>query len=257
MTRLLTLLILASPIAAWTSEPKNILGVDWAAQRLKASGSGPPDLSVRNLAQARLGAERAALTDALRNLLAQVKGLQVATDKKMDDVMKDEKTRARVEALLHGYKVVSKRYFSDGGIELELEVPLSLLTEVFDPEPAPQLEGLKMEGEKTNTGLVIDARGLKVLPALAPRVLDSSGKSVYSVDVLSEDARKISGVAAYTQSLEEAKKSLKAGDKPLVVKAIKANGTDLVLSPADGSKLAAINAFFLTEGRVVIVTGAP
>ncbi len=264
MKRLLTLLILALPLVVsgqdkagkdkFTGDPKSTPGVNWGGQMIKATGAGAPDLSVKNPAQARLGAERAATLDAMRNLLAQVKGIQINAEKKMDDAMKDDKIKARVEGLLRGYKIVGKRYFSDGGVEIDLEVPVALLTEVFDPEPIQLLAGLKIEGEKTNTGLVIDARGLKVTPALAPRVLDDTGKPLYSVDSLSADARKVSGVASYVQSLDEAKKSLKAGDKPLVLKATKANGSDLQLDSADAMKLLATNAGFLAEGRVVIVT---
>jgi len=264
--RLLTLLILALPLVAsaqaakdkdkdkFTGDPKSAPGVNWGGQMIKATGAGAPDLSVKNPAQARLGAERAALLDAMRNLLGQVKGVQITAEKKMDDVMKDDKVRARVEGLIRGYKVVGKRYFSDGGVEVDVEVPAALLTEVFDPEPVQVLVGMKVEGEKVNTGLVIDARGLKVTPALAPRVLDEAGKALYSVDSLSADARKATGVASYVQSLDEAKKSLKAGDKPLILKATKANGSDLQLDPADATKLLAANASFLAEGRVVIVT---
>ena len=265
MKRLLTLLIIALPLVVSgqdkapakdkvPSDPKVAPGVNWAGQTIRATGAGAPDLSVKNPAQARLGAERAATLDAMRNLLAQVKGVQISADRKMDDAMKDDKIKARVEGLLRGYKIIGKRYFSDGGVEIDLEVPVALLTEVFDPEPIQLIAGLKIEGEKTNTGLVIDARGLKVTPALAPRVLDDTGKALYSVDSLSADARKVSGVASYVQSLDEAKKSLKAGDKPLVLKATRANGSDLQLDSADAMKLLATNAGFLAEGRVVIVT---
>ncbi len=261
MKRFLALLILALPVAAlsegkdakFTGDPKTAAGVNWGGQMVRATGGGAPDLSVKNPAQARLGAERAALLDAMRNLLGQVKGISITAEKKMDDAMKDDKVRARVEGLVRGYKVVGKRYFSDNGVEIDIEVPLAMLTEAFDPEAAQQLV-VKVEGEKTNTGLVIDARGLKVTPGLSPRVLDEGGKALYSVDSLSADARKVSGVASYVQSLDEAKKSLKAGDKPLVLKATKANGTDLQLDPADAQKLLATNASFLAEGRVVIVT---
>lgn len=264
MKRLLTLCILALPLAVvgqdkakdakFTGDPKVAPGVNWGGQLIKATGSGAPDLSVKNPAQARLGAERAALVDAMRNLLAQVKGIQINSEKKMGDAMKDDKIVARVEGLLRAYRVAGKRYFSDGGVEVDIEVPVSLLTEVFDPEPIQMLAGLKVEGEKVNTGLVIDARGLKVTPALAPRVLDEGGKALYSVDSLSAEARKATGVASYVSSLEDAKKSLKAGDKPLVLKATKASGSDLQLDPADATKLLATNASFLAEGRVIIVT---
>ncbi len=231
------------------SEP----GVKWSEQTVRATGAGAPDLKAANPAQARLGAERAALLDAMRNLLAQVKGVRVDATKTMADEMADDRIVARVEGLLRNYRVLGKRYFSDGGVEVDIEVSVAYLTEVFDPDPVQQF-GLKTDGEKANTGLVIDARGLKVTPALAPRVLDDAGKPLYSVDSLSADARKVTGVAAYVQSLDDAKKSLKVGDKPLVLKASKASGPDLLLASGEAKKLREINAGFLTEGKVVIVT---
>lgn len=235
------------------AEPKAQPGVNWSGQVVRATGQGAPDLKAQNPAQARLGAERAALADALRNLLAQVKGVSVDGTKKMGDLMEKDEIRTRVEGLVRGYKVVNKRYFSDSGVEVEIEVPLALLSDVVDPDATQLLAVGKPEGEKSTTGLVIDARGLKVTPSLMPRVLDEGGKAVYSIDSLSADARKQSGVASYVQSLEDANKSLKAGEKPLVLKASKATGADLQLAPEDAKKLAALNTSFLADGKVVIV----
>lgn len=239
----------------FTGDPKAAPGPNWGGQTVKATGAGAPDMKATSPAQARLGAERAAQLDAFRNLLAQVKGLQISAGKTMNEAMAKDEIKAKVEGIVRGFKIVGKRYYSDGGVEVDVEVPLAMLTDVIDPEPAQQqLATLKTEGEKANTGLVIDARGLKVTPALAPRVLAApDAKVVYSVDSLSADARKNSGVASYVQSLDEAKKSMKAGDKPLVIKATEAKGTDLVLAADDLQKLNATNTSFLAEGRVVVV----
>jgi len=227
-------------------------GVDWGEQMIRATGAGAPDLKASNPAQARLGAEKAAMLDAFRNLLAQVKGVQIDATKKMSDLMTDDRIAARVEGLIRNYRVMGKRYYSDGGVEVDVAVALSYLTDAFDPDPA-QIAVPKLDGEKTNTGLVVDARGLKVVPALAPRLLDDAGKPVYSVDSLTPDARKGSGVAAYVQSLDDAKKNVKVGDKPLVIKATKAAGSDLALASEDAKRLREMNAGFLAEGKVVIV----
>lgn len=234
-------------------KPKSGGEVNWQGQVIKASGAGAPDMTAANAAQARLGAERAALTDALRNLLAQVKGVSIDGSKKMSDAMEKDEVRAKVEGTIRGYKVTNKRYFSDNGVEIDIEVPLALLTDLIDPDATQVLLASAPTAEKTNTGLVIDARGLKVTPALAPRLLDDAGKALYSIDSLSTDARKSTGVAAYVQTLEEANKSMKAGEKPLVIKASKATGADLQLGADDAKKLAAVNTAFLAEGRVVIV----
>jgi hypothetical protein len=236
----------------FTGDAKVAAGPNWAGQTVKATGAGAPDMKATSPAQARLGAERAAQLDAFRNLLAQVKGLQISAGKTMNDAMGKDEVKARVEGLVRGFKIVGKRYYSDNGVEIDVEVPLAMLTDVIDPEPQ-QMLATKTEGEKTNTGLVIDARGLKVTPALAPRVLAADGKPVYSVDSLSAEARKSSGVASYVQSLDEAKKSMKAGDKPLVIKATDVKGSDLVLADGDLKKLNETNTSFLAEGRVVVV----
>ncbi len=262
MKRLVLMLALAIPFGApWAQgkdakkvegDPKPMQGVNWGGQVVKATGAGAPDVKASSPAQARLGAERAATLDAFRNLLAQVKGIQISAGKTVNDAAASDEIKAKVEGVVKGYKIVGKRYFSDGGVEVDVEVPLAALTDVFDPEVTQQM-ATKTDGDKLNTGLVIDARGLKVSPALAPRVLDEAGKALYSVDSLSVDARKQTGVASYVQSLDEAKKSMKAGDKPLIIKASKANGTDLQLGSDEVKKLASANTSYLAEGRVVIV----
>lgn len=235
------------------NEPKPQPGVNWAGQVVRATGAGAPDLKAQNPAQARLGAERAALADAFRNLLAQVKGVSVDGARKVGDLMEKDDIRTRVEGLVRGYTIVNKRYFSDSGVEVEIEVPLALLSDVVDPDTTQVLALGKADGDKSNTGLVIDARGLKVTPSLMPRVLDEGGKPVYSIDSLSSAARKQSGVAAYVQNIDDAQKSPKAGEKPLVIKALKASGADLQLAPEDAKKLASLNTSFLADGKVVIV----
>jgi hypothetical protein len=237
----------------FTGDPKANPGVNWGGQTVKATGSGAPDMKATSPAQARLGAERAAQLDAFRNLIAQVKGIQISAGKSVNDAMTKDEIKAKVEGVVRGFKIVGKRYYSDNGVEIDVEVPLAMLTEVIDPDPQQVVATAKVEGEKSNTGLVIDARGLKVTPALAPRVLGADGKPVYSVDSLSAEARKTSGVASYVQSLDEAKKNMKAGDKPLVIKASDAKGTDLVLADADIKKLNETNTSFLAEGRVIVV----
>jgi hypothetical protein len=233
--------------------PKSQPGVNWEGQVLKATGAGAPDLKASTPAQARLGAETAAKLDAFRNLLAQAKGLRVSSEKTVGDAMTSDEVKARVEGAIKGFKITGKRYYSDSGVELDVEVPLSALTELVAPA-GDSHAALNTTGEAKNTGLVVDARGLKLEKALSPRLLDGAGKSVYGIDSLSDDARKSKGVASYFASLDSAKKSLLVGDKPLVIKASKVQGTDLVLSPEDLKRLAESNNAYLADGRVAIIT---
>ena len=260
----LVCLLAVLPLAAFAAEskdakkvaqaPKAQPGVNWEGQVLKATGGGAPDLKATTPAQARLGAETAAKLDAFRNLLAQAKGLRLSAEKTVGDAMATEEVKAKVEGAIRGFKITSKRYFSDGGVEIDVEVPLAAITELVAPAAAEAHAALNTNGEPKNTGLVVDARGLKVQKALSPRLLDEAGKSVYGLDSLSGDARKSKAVASYFASLDAAKKSLLVGDKPLVLKATKVQGTDLVLSAQDLKKLAEFNNEYLSDGRVAIVS---
>jgi hypothetical protein len=245
-------IVASAAFAQSDAKPKG--SVNWQGQVVKATGAGAPDLKAASAAQARLGAERAALLDAFRNLLAQVKGVAVDGTRKVGDLVEKDEVRARVEGVVRGYKIVNKRYFSDNGVEVEVEVPLAALTDVVDPDPTPVPPPVgSPQGEKGATGLVIDARGLKVLPALMPRVLDDAGKPLYTIDSLSAEARKASGVASYVQSLEEASRSMRAGDKPLVLKAVRGAGADVQLGAEEAQRLARVNTSFLADGKVIIV----
>jgi len=264
--QLVCLLAVVLPLAAFAGDPpkgsrtaqapKAQPGVNWEGQVLKATGAGAPDMKASTPAQARLGAETAAKLDAFRNLLAQAKGLRISAEKTVGDAMTSEEIKAKVEGVIRGFKIADRRYFSDNGIEVDVEVPLSALTELVAP-PSPsdaQHAQLNSNGQAKNTGLVVDARGLKVEKALSPRLLDDAGNPVYGIDTLSEDARKSKGVASYFATLDSAKKSLLVGDKPLVIKAAKAQGTDLVLSAEDLKRLSESNNTYLADGRVAIIT---
>lgn len=228
--------------------------VNWEGQVLKATGSGAPDMKASSPAQARLGAEMAAKMDAFRNLLSQAKGVQITSGRTVDDEMRDGEVKGRVEGVIRGYRVTDKRYFSDSGVEIDVEVPLAAIASaVYKSEGAPP--ALNREGEAKSTGLIVDARGLKVSPALAPRLIDEAGAPIYSASVLSDEARAKKAPASYFASLDAAKKKAElVGDKPLVVKAAKANGSDLVLDPDSAKRISADNNGYLAEGRVAIVT---
>jgi hypothetical protein len=243
----LVLVIAALPVLA-RAEPG---AVDWQKRVVKCTGSGAANLKDAggNPAVARIGAEKAAKLDALRSCLEAMKGVAISGGQTVGGAIGGDPTlKGTVEGAVRGFRPVATRYFSDGGVELDVEVPLDAVGEAVLPKAsaAPAPAG--------PTSLVVDAAGLHVAPALAPRLLDEVGKELYGPASLGESARK-GGVAAYARGLESAKKDLaaKVGDKPLVIKAVRAQGSDLVVAAADAAALAARPAY-LAEGRVVILT---
>jgi hypothetical protein len=254
-------------VAASEEKASPRTGVNWAGQVIQAVGSGAPDLNAVSPAQARLGAEHAAQQDAFRSLLEQVKPIRITAGRTVADEMQKQEVREKIEAAIKAFKITRKRYYSDGGLEIDVEVPLSALNEALLSTAsgtavsataasaiATPAGAVKADRTAKNTGLVVDARGVPLAPALAPRLLDEAGQALYGAEVLSQEARKSRTVAAWVTSLEEAKKHERAGRNPLVVKAAKAIGTDLVIAHEDAKKLSESNNAFLAEGRVVIVT---
>src|SRR5215813_3087346 len=228
--------------------------VDWQEQVLKATGSGAPDMRSLSPAQARLGAENAAKLDALRNLLTQAKGIHITAEKTVGEAMARDEVKGRVEGVVKGYRIVKKRYYSDQGVEMDVEVPLAgIATAVASPSEAAPATDPSRPGGSRATGVVIDARGLGLQPALAPRLLDDSGKVLYSAESLTESTRKESAPARYFKTLELATKAAPMGTSPLLLKASKAKGSDLVLGPAEARQLADLPPAVLAEGRVGIV----
>ncbi|HEY3452838.1 MAG TPA: hypothetical protein VGK67_41220 [Myxococcales bacterium] len=271
MKRLLVVLSLI-PALAFAGETKTptpkvppaLPGVDWAAKTIKATGRGAPSLNAPSVASARIGAERAAEMDALRNILAVLKGIQITSERTVGDAMGgSDDLKAKLEGEAKGYKRVNTRYFSDGGVEIDVEMTIADLYGEVVPapaaEPAKAAEAPKLPaaGEAANTGLVIDASKLKPKPALAPRLVDEAGKEVYSSTVVEPSAIKTNGIAGYLKTLDEAKKSARVGAKPLIIKALRVQGTsDLVIANADADKLRDPkgNVAYLGEGRVIIVS---
>ena len=276
MVRLSVVLLAVAAVAH--AEPGSI---DWSKRVIRATGQGAPDLNAANIAVARLGAERAAKLDALRNILETLKGVSVASGQTAGDVFADAAVKAKVEGVCKGFKIIEpKRYYSDGGVEMDVEMPIDAVAGILidkaapaKPPEAPKVSPPKGElpppvpdkeksagiiAPEKPTGLVIDARGLKATPAFAPRVFDEAGKEIYGPAIVSREAALKTGVAGYATDLEKAKKDERVGPSPAVIKAIKlanAGKSDLVIAARDAAGIVGpTDNRALAEGRVIIVT---
>jgi len=95
---------------------------------LKATGQGAPDLNAPSIAVARLGAERAALAMAQRNALETLKGAVLEGGGTVGALLQnDSALRSKVQAKLRALRAAKTHYYSDGGISLEVEMPLDQL----------------------------------------------------------------------------------------------------------------------------------
>lgn len=233
--------------------------VNWTDKTITATGSGAPDLKAPNVAVARLGAERVAKLDALRNILEALKGVRVNSEITVENEMvTNSKMRSKVQGVARRFKVLKTKYYSDGGVDLIVQMSLDGQLASTLVESGTKTAELPQKGNAKHSGLIINAKGLKTMPALAPKILDESGKVIYSSEFLEKSNLEKRGVTAYFKAMDSAKKSERVGANPLVVKALKlAQGskTDVVLSNADAEKLKDpdSNIKYLAEGRVIVV----
>ncbi|MDW8106076.1 MAG: hypothetical protein RMK45_01210 [Armatimonadota bacterium] len=263
--------------------------IDWSKGTLSATGIGlmPRDESDR--ARAYLKARGYARLDALANLLMLVNRVQVdARYTGADYVAQSEEIRAAVNGFLRGAMITDERkVYIEGqeAVQVTVTIPMhgqrglsSVLlgnraaptTPVAPPEPAlPRLEVVRPNVpisesaptvEGNYTGLIIDARGLGVQPAMAPRILKADGTVLYGTGKLDPDLVLERGLAAYYKDLNAARADARAGSNPLIIKAIgvyrrAVATTDVVISDADAAKLLAENqrTKFLDKLQVVFV----
>lgn len=229
--------------------------VDWYGQVVKAVGSGPPDFRAITDAEARRAAERAAQADAFRNLLAQVEAIRIFGDRLVASGIAAPATRDALEKVLRAPRITAKRYYSNGGMEIDAEVSLAAIAGALAAAIPARPNSPIPSTPKAETGLIIDGTGLPIQPALSPRLLDPSGEVIDVVSSLRPDAPSL-GVAAYARSLADAKKTQRVGSAPLVLRASKTSGSDLVFGKEEARVLRDRGLGHLARGAVAIVAPA-
>jgi hypothetical protein len=236
--------------------------VDWTDQVIREVGIGAPNPNDPIGAQ-RAGALEAAKRVAIRNLLERVKGMTVTSEVTVAQYMvTNDVITNRVQGVVRNFQVVDTRYKSDGSVEVEVAVPLSGLYETLLPDQIPlEYQPYNYQGPASSavyTGLIIDARGLGVRPALAPKIMDQNKMEVYGTGSVSRDYALQIGVVGYEKDINRARANERVTNNPLVVKAVGASGThkaDITISNQDANNIRAAsqNLNFLQQCKVMII----
>lgn len=238
--------------------------VDWTTGVVTAVGIGAPPANAANPAQARAMAERAAQVVAYRNLLEAIKGVRIDSTTTVENFMvTSDLIRTQVSGFVQGATVMDKKYMSDGSVEVTVGMKLTgALADALLPKdlPAPPTGIVAAPGAagQVFTGLIVDARGLGVRPAMAPKVLNESGIEVYGSAWINREWAVREGMAGYLKDPVQAQQNPRVTDTPLLVKAIKTSGdarVDVVISDADAAMVhgASQNLSFLEKCRVIIL----
>jgi hypothetical protein len=237
--------------------------VDWTTGVITAVGIGAPPAQPANAAQARAMAERAAQVVAYRNMLEAVKGVRVDSTTTVENfIVTSDVIRTEVNGIIQGAMIMDKKYMSDGSVEVTVGMKLTgALADTLLPKtpltPPTSLTGSASPGQ-LYTGLIVDARGLGVKPAMAPKILNEDGKEVYGSAWISRDYAVREGMVGYLKDPVQAQTNPRVTDKPLMVKALKVSGdarVDMVITNADAVMLhnASENLNMLQKCRVIIL----
>lgn len=240
--------------------------VNYSEQTISAIGIGFVPQNAINAGQARRLALRIAKQDALRQLIEIVNGVTLTSETTMSGAMVDDVINTKVRGFIRGARQNGDpKYLSDTSVEVEYSVPMSGISDLMLP---PLTVPVAAPGEVASapsspnaggiTGIIIDARGLKTRPAMAPRILDQNGNAVYGPGTYSREYAVKNGVAGYSKSLEAAQKDARVMGNPLVIKGVAAAGTnrtDITVSNADVSKIDSANRSYsvLKDCRVLIL----
>jgi hypothetical protein len=241
--------------------------VDWTTGVITAVGIGAPPAQPANAAQARAMAERAAQVVAYRNLLEALKGVRVDSNTTVENFMvQSDVIRTEVSGFIQGAMIMDKKYMSDGSVEVTIGMKISgALADALLPKSAslppsitPPPAGSQAIMGQLYTGLIVDARGLGVRPAMAPKILNEDGREVYGSAWINRDWAVREGMVGYMKDPAAAQANDRVKDKPLVVKALKVSGdgrVDLVISNADAASLqsASQNLSMLEKCKVIIL----
>ena len=245
-----------------------------------ATGIGAISPLAQNPGMARATAVRAAKVDAMRNLLEAVMAITVSSETTVRGAaIENDVVKTSVEGMVRGARMrdidgdgrgsnSDIRYLSDTSIEIEMEVHMSGISEVILPPagyaPAPVAGGAPATSAPsaprpgTVTGLIVDARGLGLRPAMSPKFVDQNGGVVYGPGNFTREFAVKFGVAGYSKKLEQAQQDPRVVGNPMVVKGVGvqgANKADLVLATGEVSRVKGADSSgkFLSNCKVMIL----
>ncbi len=240
--------------------------INWSTGKVVAVGIGAPPSKPANMAQARAMARRAAITVARRNLLEISQGVQVDSMTLVKDfTVKSDIIRTSVQGVVRNAQVIDTAYMSDGSVEVTMVMSLGgeFANVILPPPPVGTAfplppPGTEMPASQVYTGMVIDARGLGARPAMAPKIVDESGKEIYGSAMVNREFAVQQGMVGYAKDLSAAQGNNRVTDRPVTIKALRTSGAakcDVVISDSDAAKStsAAENLSFLQKCRVMVV----
>lgn len=251
--------------------------IDWTRGVVQAKGIVTPEHPAAAPEVTILEAREAAAA----NLLETLEALRMCADRRARHMMAaSDQVRARVIEIAAAAPVVETVERPDGTAEITVEMSLlGSFAQLMLPEDIKQVEPIRplsnagdpadertaaagnresVDAPDVFTGLVIDARGIGAKPAMAPMLMDESGKEVFGPTFISREYAVQRGVCAYVSSLDAPADHPRVAPRPLWVRGLRTQpdrSCDIVISNADAARIRGASAHlgFLRQCRVIII----
>ena len=216
---------------------------------------------------------------ARANLLEILKGLRIRNQESVGELAATQPLLAeKLQSMTAAAGVVRQDYRSDGSVAVTVSMNLfGGLAQLLLPREIVPVEAIKAAGAKPPlkphkppgdgpapappppyTGLIVDARGLEVQPALAPRIFSENGNAVYDYAFVSREFAVQQGVCSYLTTPAAEAATPRVGEHPLLVLGLRTGGSDrcdLIISNTDAARIrnAAEHLSFMRQCRVVFI----
>lgn len=179
-----------------------------------------------------------------------VRKVRVTPELTVDDLLDGGATGLALETRTRRWFVSEARYFASGRVELVAELSLQELLKPWTLSVARLAPA--SEVQPSYTGLLVDARGTGAVPAFAPRVVH--GGDVLWDGVLWDEIAVFQTPAVWVSDPAHPA-AARAGQQPLIVRAVAARGAELELDTSDAVmfRTGLRDARLLGEGTVVVV----
>lgn len=227
--------------------------VNWSDLVLSASAFAEPAAGAFGEATV---IEQQARTRLGPDILQAAQELRITSDISAGDILKSGETQSRLlDQELSSWQVVEARYYASKRIEIDGELDLvAWLKPVLNAMALADVPQGK--ARSNNTGVVIDARGVSLEPAIAPRILAPSGESIFGIEAMNALVARKRAPVVYVTSPADPRCVRRAGAEPLLVRAVSSkDGVDIVLAPDDAirMKTTLMDPWIAAEGRLAVV----
>jgi hypothetical protein len=255
--------------------------INWSKGVAEAKGSALQPKNVQDSREGRSKAVKDAIEVARLNLINTLQEIPINARTKLSQVIANSgEITNRLKTMVKEATVTHRKYLPGGLVEVTLQMSLyGGFTQLMLPSEIKKIESIRPirpdkasedtvsqeESErvcapKCYTGLVVDARGTRFEPALAPRIVDENGDEVFGSAFASREFAVQRGMVGYASNMGKALKNPRVMDRPMTIKGLTTTSEgsshcNIIVSVSDANRLRGNfnHLAFLKKCRVMVV----